>query len=379
MVYLLISFGSGPRPKNKIMKKLLLPYNGTDLRLKNRIVMAPMTRSRAIGNLPNALMVEYYGQRNAAGLIITEGTAPSPEALGYPRMPGVFSDEQVEGWKRVTAAVHNGNARIFLQLMHPGRIGHDSNLPANARLVGASAIRAAGQISTDALGMQDHSVPVALTTGQVQQVIASYVAGARNATAAGFDGVELHGANGYLIEQFLNPNVNNRVDQYGGSIDNRIRFAVEVAKQVSEAIGREEVGIRLSPNSTLGDLQPYDPETTQETYTRLARQLNGLGIAYIHIAVDPRVPIATLQAIRREFKGTVIHCNNFNFDSADAAIEKGEADLIAFGRSFIANPDLVERFTTGASLNPVDFKTLYTLDGRGYTDYPTLNTEKIIL
>ena len=240
------------------MKTLLTPYKGTSLRLKNHIVMAPMTRSRAIGNIPNALMAEYYGQRNGAGLIITEGTAPAPEALGYARMPGIFSSEQVEGWKAVTAAVHKGGSRIFSQLMHTGRIGHDANLPAGARLIGVSALRAAGQIPTDSMGMKDHSMPVALTTGQVQQVIASYVAAAKNAMAAGFDGVELHGANGYLIEQFLNPNVNDRGDQYGGSIENRVRFAVEVARQVSEAIGRDKVGIRLSPYSTLGDLQPYE-------------------------------------------------------------------------------------------------------------------------
>ena len=356
------------------MKTLLKPYNGTSLKLKNHIVMAPMTRSRASGNLPNALMAEYYGQRNGAGLIITEGTAPAPEALGYARMPGIFSREQVEGWKAVTAAVHKGGSRIFSQLMHTGRIGHEANLPPDVRLVGPSAARAAGQIPTDTLGMKDHSQPVALTTGQVQQVIASYVAAARNAMTAGFDGVELHGANGYLIEQFLNPNVNDRIDQYGGSIENRVRFAVEVAREVSKAIGREKVGIRLSPNSALGDLQPYDPGATQETYTQLARELYNVGIAYMHIAVDPKVPAATLHAIRREFRGTLIYCNNFTAETAEAAIQKGDADLIAFGRSFLANPDLVERFVAEAPLNAVDFSTVYSPDEKGYTDYPTMTT-----
>jgi N-ethylmaleimide reductase len=360
------------------MKKLLMAYNGTSLRVKNHVVMAPMTRSRAIGNLPNSLMAEYYGQRNGAGLIITEGTAPAPEALGYPRMPGIFSDEQVEGWRSVTAAVHKGGSKIFSQLMHPGRIGHVSNLPADIRLVGASAFRATGQISTDTLGMQDYSTPVALTTGQVQQVIASYVAAAKNAIAAGFDGVELHGANGYLIEQFLNPNVNDRVDQYGGSIENRVRFAVEVVGAVSAAIGRHKVGIRLSPYSTLGDLQPYDADTTRDTYILLARELSRFGIAYIHLSVQPQALAATLDAIRREFKGTLIHCGNFTAETAEAAIQKGDADLIAFGRSFLANPDLVERFIAEAPLNPVDFSTVYSLDEKGYTDYPAMTTNSVL-
>lgn len=354
------------------MKKLLMPYNGTSLQLKNHIVMAPMTRSRAIGNIPNALMAQYYGQRTGAGLIITEGTAPAPEALGYPRMPGIFLDKQIEGWKGVTTAVHQGGSKIFLQLMHTGRIGHVANLPEDVRLVGASAIRAVGKIPTDVTGMQDYSKPVALTTDRVQKVITWFVAGARNAIAAGFDGVELHGANGYLIEQFLNPNVNDRTDQYGGSIDNRTRFAVEVAKQVSEAIGRDKVGIRLTPNSTLGDLQPYDPDITRETYIHLARQLNRIGIAYVHIGINPEVPAATLSGIRKEFRGTLIHCNNFTAETAEAQLQNGNADLIAFGRSFLANPDFVERIIAGAPLNPVDYNTLYTPGLKGYIDYPGL-------
>ena len=354
------------------MKRLLIPYIGKSLRLKNHIVMAPMTRSRAIGNLPNALMAKYYGQRAGAGLIITEGTAPAPEALGYARMPGIFSDEQIEGWKLVTAAVHQGGTKIFSQLMHTGRIGHVANLPEGARLTGASAIRAVGQIPTDALGMQDYSLPVALTTDRVQKVIASFVGAARNAITAGFDGVELHGANGYLIEQFLNPNVNDRIDQYGGSIENRARFAVEVAKQVSDAIGRDKVGIRLTPNSTLGDLQPYDSNTTRETYIHLARELNRIGLAYIHIGISPEVPAATLSGIRKEFGGTLIYCNAFTAETAEAQLQNGDADLIAFGRNFLANPDFVERIVAGASLNPVDFTTLYTPDEKGYIDYPAM-------
>ena len=354
------------------MKKLLTPYNGKGLRLKNHIVMAPMTRSRAIGNLPNALMARYYGQRAGAGLIITEGTAPAPEALGYARMPGIFSDEQIEGWKAVTAAVHQYGTKIFSQLMHTGRIGHVANLPEGAGLVGVSAIPAVGQMYTDALNMQDYSKPTALTTKEVQKVIAFFAAAAKNAMAAQFDGVELHGANGYLIEQFLNPNVNDRTDQYGGSVENRVRFAVEVVEAVSAAIGRDRVGIRLTPHSTLGDLQPYDADIIRETYRQLARELNRIGIGHVHVGLNPDVPAATLGAIRREFKGTLIYCNNFTAETAEAELQTGDADLIAFGRNFLANPDFVDRIVTGASLNPVDFTTLYTPDEKGYIDYPTM-------
>ena len=375
-----ILIGNVPNNTN-VMKKLLMPYNGTILQLKNHIVMAPMTRSRAIRNIPNTLMAEYYGQRKGAGLIITEGTAPAPEALGYARMPGIFSSEQIEGWKPVTAAVHKNGTKIFLQLMHTGRIGHIANLPEDVRLVGVSAIPAAGQMHTDAMGSQDYSMPDALTISGVQKVIAAYVAAAENAVAAGFDGVEIHGANGYLIEQFLNPNVNDRTDQYGGSIENRARFAVEVVKQVSEKIGRNKVGIRLSPHSTLGDLQSYDDDTIRETYSYLARQLNLIGIAYVHISINPEIPIATLDAIRAEFANTLIHSSGFTPEAAEIELQTGDADLVGFGRNFLSNPDFVERIAVGATLNPVDFTTLYTPGAKGYTDYPTMPraSEKTIL
>lgn len=349
-----------------------MPYTSQALNLKNHLVMAPMTRSRAIGNIPNALIAEYYSQRRGAGLIITEGTSPSPEGLGYARIPGIFSAEQVEGWKLTTCAVHQNNAKIFLQLMHTGRIGHQANLPKDVQVVGASDIAAAGQMYTDTVGMRDYPAPVALSTQGIQDVISEYVAAAKNAMTAGFDGVELHAANGYLIEQFLNPNVNNRTDVYGGSIEKRARFAIEIAQQVSEAIGHEKVGVRLSPNSTLGDLQAYDADTTQETYIHLSREFNRIGLVYIHISINPQVPSETLTAIRTEYEGTLIYCNTFTAEKAEAELNNGDADLIAFGRGFLANPDLEQRILNGAELNAPDFTTLYTPDAKGYTDYPVL-------
>jgi N-ethylmaleimide reductase len=358
--------------KTNDMKKLLMPYKSEALNLKNHLVMAPMTRSRAIDNLPNALMAEYYSQRQGAGLIITEGTAPAPEGLGYARIPGIFSTEQIDGWKSTTAAVHQNNTKIFLQLMHTGRIGHQANLPKGVQVVGVSAIAAAGQMHTDTAGMQDYPVPVALSSQAVKDVIGQYVTAAKNAMVAGFDGVELHAANGYLIEQFLNPNINNREDNYGGSIENRARFAIEIAQQVATAIGKEKVGVRLSPNSNLGDLQAYDADTTVETYIHLSREFNRIGLAYLHISINPQVPAQTLNAIRTEFEGTLIYCNAFTAEKAEAELEKGDADLIAFGRGFLANPDLERRILNGTELNAPDFTTLYTPDARGYTDYPVL-------
>jgi len=245
---------------------LLKPFNKNGLSLKNRLVMAPMTRSRAIDNIPNDLMAEYYGQRSGAGLIITEGTAPAPEGLGYPRIPGMFSKEQVEGWKKITKAVHLDGSKIFVQLMHTGRIGHDDNLPRGLHLVSASAVKATGQIFTDTKGLQDHSEPTALTTEGVKEVIAGHVAAALNAVEAGFDGIELHGANGYLIEQFLNPNLNNRNDEYGGSLKARAKFVIDLVKATGSAIGYEKVGIRFSPYSTMGDLKAYETNEVVETY-----------------------------------------------------------------------------------------------------------------
>ncbi|TWJ01514.1 N-ethylmaleimide reductase [Mucilaginibacter frigoritolerans] len=354
------------------MKTILTAYSKKGFNLKNHMVMAPMTRSRAIDNIPNDLMATYYGQRAGAGLIITEGTAPAPEGLGYPRIPGIYNEAQINGWKKVTSSVHQYGSKIFLQLMHTGRIGHIDNLPEGATLVGVSNIKAAGQIYTDTAGMQDHSEPVALTTTGIKAIIEGYVSASKNAIEAGFDGVELHAANGYLLEQFLNPNVNNRNDEYGGSIANRARLTIEIAEKVAATIGKEKVGIRFSPFSTLGDLQAYNGDEVHETYTYLAKAMNELDIRYIHISANPTIPQKTFNAIRSAFSNTIILCNGFTAETAEDQLQKGFADLIAFGRSFLATPDFVTRIEKGMELNQLDFATLYTPGEKGYIDYPVL-------
>ena len=353
---------------------LLQPFQQNGLKLKNRLVMAPMTRSRAIDNIPNDLMAEYYGQRNGAGLIITEGTAPTPEGLGYPRIPGLYSTEQTAGWKKVTAAVHEDGSKIFAQLMHTGRIGHTDNLPRGVHLVSSAAVKAAGQIFTDTKGLQEHSAPVALTTEGVKEVMAGHVTASRNAITAGFDGIELHGANGYLIEQFLNPNLNDREDEYGGSYQARSKFVLDLVKEIGDAIGYEKVGIRFSPYSTMGDLPAYEQEEVINTYQYLAERLGKLGIAYLHIGLSPAVKEDFLNGLKKAFGGTLIICNGLNPDSAEQAVINGKADLTAFGRSFLANPDLPERITAKAALNQPDMSALYTPGSKGYTDYPDLET-----
>ncbi|SDT68254.1 N-ethylmaleimide reductase [Mucilaginibacter mallensis] len=351
---------------------LLTPYNRNGLNLKNHLVMAPMTRSRAIDNIPNDLMAEYYGQRNSAGLIITEGTSPTPESLGYPRIPGLFSKEQVEGWKKITEAVHAGGSRIFVQLMHTGRIGHEDNLPRGLHLVSSAAVKAAGPIFTDTKGIQENSEPIALTTEGIKDVIKGHVTAAKNAMAAGFDGIELHGANGYLIEQFLNPNLNNRTDEYGGSVQARAKFVTNLAREIGDAIGYEKVGIRFSPFSTMGDLKAYAEDEVINTYKYLAQELGKLKIAYIHIGLSPAVKDDFLSQLKDAFGGTLIICNGLTPETAEKALESGKAELAAFGRSFLANPDLPERIAENANLNQPDMSALYTPGSRGYTDYKPL-------
>jgi len=342
--------------------------------LKNAAAMAPMTRCRAIGNIPNDLMKTYYEQRSGAGLIITEGTSPSPNGLGYARVPGIFSQKQIEGWEKITTAVHTAGSKIFIQLMHTGRISHPLNMPPSSQIFAPSAIQAAGQMWTDAKKLQDFLLPQEMTAEDIWQTKAEYVNAAKNAMEAGFDGVELHGANGYLLEEFLSPVSNIREDHYGGSLKNRCRFVLDVVAGVAEAIGKERTGIRLSPYGTASDM-PHYPEI-DDTYDYLSTQLNELDIAYIHL-VDhsgmgsPAVPRAIKQLIRKNFKNTLILCGNYNLESAEAELQSGLADLIAFGRPFINNPDLIDRFEHNWPLSKdLNMDLFYSADGKGYTDYP---------
>ena len=357
------------------MSLLYTPTTLGSLVLQNRMVMAPMTRSRAIDNIPNALMADYYAQRGTAGLIITEGASPSPNGLGYARIPGIFSQAQVEGWKATTEAVHKKGAKIFLQIMHSGRISHPLNMPAGARVIAPSAVAATGEMYTDAGGMKPFPVPEAMTLEDIKSTVSEYAQGAKNAVAAGFDGIELHGANGYLLEQFIRPNSNLRTDRYGGTIENRARFVLEVVNAVNAAIGREKVGIRLSPFGVFNDVPLYDDMAYD--YTWLVQQLNLAAPAYIHI-VDhsamgaPIVHDSIKATFRNTFKGTLILSGGYDASRAESDLAAGKGDLIAFGMGFLANPDLVQRLKTGAALNTPDMETLYTPGPKGYTDYPVL-------
>ncbi|MHB8879039.1 MAG: alkene reductase [Myxococcaceae bacterium] len=353
---------------------LFKPGNLGSLKLKNRIVMAPMTRNRAVeANTPNALMAEYYAQRAGAGLIITEGTSPSPNGAGYARIPGLWTQEQVAAWKKVTSQVHERGGRIFAQLMHSGRVGHAANLPKDAKLLAPSAVACPGEIFTDAKGLQPHDTPRAMSDAEVMRARDEYVEAAQNALSAGFDGVELHAANGYLLEQFLSPHTNLRTDGWGGSFEKRLRFVVEVANEVSRGIGGENVGIRLSPYGVNAGMKPY--EDIDETYATLIRRLVPTGIQYVHL-VDhspmgaPPVPEALKHALRRAWPGTFIVSGGFDRAKAEAALKEGRGDLVAFGRPFIANPDLVTRLEKGLPLAAPDPKTFYTPGPKGYTDYP---------
>ena len=345
------------------------------LELQNRMVMAPMTRSRSIDNIPGDLVRDYYAQRASAGLIITEGTSPSPNGLGYPRIPGIFSSAQVAAWTPVNQAVHTHGAKIFIQLMHCGRIAHPLNLPAGARVIAPSAIAATGEMYTDAEGMKPNATPQAMTSADIKSTIEEFAQAAKNAVAAEFDGIELHAANGYLLEQFIRPNSNVRTDEYGGSIENRARFVLEVVDAAIAAIGKDKVGIRLSPFGVFNDMPDYPAMAADYTY--LAQQLNARGLVYVHL-VDhspmgaPEVPQSIKATIRREFKGCLILSGGYDAERAESDLATQKCDLIAVGRPFLANPDLVARWKTHAAVNAPDFSTFYTPGVKGYTDYPTL-------
>jgi N-ethylmaleimide reductase len=354
--------------------KLLSPTKVGNSTLANKIVMAPMTRCRAIGNVPNDLIASYYDQRASAGLIITEGTSPSPNGLGYARIPGIYSQEQVEGWKKVTSVVHAKGGKIAVQLMHTGRISHVLNMPEGAEILAPSAVKPAGQMWTDAQQMQDYPTPKAMTSDDLVNTKAEFVKAAQNAIEAGFDFVELHSANGYLLEQFLSPISNVRTDEYGGSIEKRCKFVIEVAEAVANAIGKEKTGIRISPYGVASDM-PHYPEIA-DTYDYLTVKLNNLDLAYIHM-VDhsamgaPEVPVEIKKKVRQNFSNKLIFCGGFNQEVAEKTLEEGLADLIAFGRPFINNPDLVERFKNNIELSQdLKMDLFYSADEKGYTDYP---------
>ena len=350
------------------MTLLHRPYDRTGLTLRNRIAMAPMTRSRAIGNVPNALMADYYRQRAGAGLVITEGTAPSPEALGYARIPGLFDEAQRAGWAAIADAVHAGGARLFVQLMHAGRIGHPDNLPAGATLLGPSAVAAAGTIWTDANGPLPHPVPKAMDADDIARVRGAFADSAVLARAAGADGVELHAANGYLLAQFLNPRSNVRTDGYGGSAGNRRRFVLETVDATVGAIGAARVGIRLSPFNPYNDLEAgYDGE--RDEFLALVDALATRGLAYLHLG-GGTVDDALLAEVRARWTGTLIVNGGYDAARAEAVLEGGLADLVAFGAPFIANPDLPDRLRLGLPLAAPDPATFFSGDARGYTDWP---------
>jgi N-ethylmaleimide reductase len=355
------------------LSPLFQPLDAGPLSLRSRIAMAPMTRSRAPGNVPNALMREYYAQRAGAGLQITEGVAPAPEGLGYARIPGLFNVAQARAWGDIAHAVHERGGKLVVQLMHTGRIGHALNLPAGAQgLLAPSAIAAAGQMWTDQEGMQAHPVPKAMEAEDFAQVKAAFVRAAEFAVAAGVDGVELHAANGYLLAQFLNPKSNARSDEYGGSGENRRRFVLEVVDAVAAAIGHERVAIRLSPFNAFNDLESgFDGEEAE--LLELVRELSSRRLGYLHLIATPgAVPASTVDAVRAAYHGVLMLAGDFDRERAEAALAAGRADLIAFGRPFIANPDLPRRLRERLPLAAFDPGTLYTPGAPGYADYPAL-------
>jgi len=353
---------------------LLTPFQLGPYTLSNRLVMAPMTRSRAgEGNAVTPLTVTYYEQRASAGLIVTEGTQVSEQGIGYPSTPGIHTAAQTAAWRRVTDAVHAKGGRIFAQLWHVGRISHPTMQPGGAQPVGPSAIAPAGQLYT-ATGMQPFETPRALELDEIPGVIEQFAEGARRALEAGFDGVELHGANGYLIDQFLRDGSNQRTDAYGGPIENRVRLLVEITEAVVKIWGADRVGVRLSPTGAFNDMQDSNPEAT---FGAAAEALDRFGLAYLHLgmvpgALDPASPNhSMLKVLREKLHGPLVINGGYSLETGNAALAAGLADLVSFGVPFLANPDLAERFAEGVPLNTPDQSTFYSGGERGYIDYPT--------
>lgn len=351
---------------------LFSPYTLAGLQLRNRLVMAPMTRNRAGDEgVPTASMVTYYAQRAGAGLIVSEGTQPSAVGQGYPNTPGMHTPEQADGWRRVTDAVHEQGGRMFLQLMHAGRISHPSLQPGGRRPVAPSAVRPAGQVFT-VDGLQDFVVPRPLETDEVDVVVREYGSAARLAVErGGFDGVEIHAANGYLPHQFLAEGSNSRTDQYGGSTANRARFLLEVAATVTGAVGADRVGLRLSPGNSFNDIVERE---TEGVYAAVTSGVEPLRLAYLHVVEGPP---AVTAAIRRSYSGALIVNAAFGLpatrDNLERLLDDRRADLVAVGRAFLANPDLVRRLELDAALNPADESSFYGGTDTGYIDYPALD------
>lgn len=342
-----------------------------DIALANRVVMAPMTRSRAgEGDIPTDLHVDYYRQRASAGLIITEGVQPSPNGKGYCRTPGIHSEDQITAWRRVTDAVHQAGGRIVMQLMHVGRVASHLNKTPGTETVAPSAIQAKGQIFTEQ-GMVDLDTPRALETAEIPNVIAEYAQATANALKAGFDGVELHCTSGYLPAQFLSSNSNQRTDIYGGSVENRIRFVMEALEAMAAVDGAGKVGFRICPGNPFNDIHDENPA---ETYGALLDAASPLGLAYLHLIDVPNKQVDSFALVQDHWNGPLIlNRDEMPLDTAQETIGTGKAHAISFGRRFISNPDLVDRFRSGADLNPLDFTTLYTPGPEGFTDYPALS------
>ena len=360
--------------KNEIT--VLSPIQFGPYTLPNRMMLAPLTRNRAgKGNVPQSINVEYYTQRASAGLIVSEASQISPQGVGYPSTPGIHSQEQVEGWRHITDAVHSKGGRIFLQLWHVGRISHPSLQPGESLPVAPSAIKPAGQAVTYQ-GLKDFVTPRELDLAEIPSIIEDYRIGAENALSAGFDGVEIHGANGYLLDQFLRDGSNHRTDIYGGSVENRMRLMIEVTDAVCSVWGANRVGIRLSPLQPFNDMFDSNPEVT---FSYAVEQLNRFGLSYLHVtemgkeAPNAAGPAFDLVNLRRIWKGIYITNSGYDLVRANASINRNEADMVAFGVLFIANPDLPMRFSQGANLNKPDPSTFYGGDSKGYTDYPSLN------
>ncbi len=358
------------------MTDLFSPFRLGPLQLPNRIVMAPMTRNRAgPGNVQGPLNATYYAQRASAGLIVSEATQVSPQGQGYPGTPGIHSDEQIAGWKLITDAVHSAGGRVVMQLWHVGRISHPSLQPGGALPVAPSAIAPKGQAWT-LDGMRDFVTPHALTTAEIAGVVADFRRGAQNARSAGFDGVEIHGANGYLVDQFLRDGSNRRDDAYGGSALNRVRFLLEVTEAAVDVWGADRVSVRLSPTNPYNDVVDSNPAAT---FATAVNELNRFGLAYLHI-VEPSAtdPIAAgevpdIRFFRKLWRGPLIANKGYDLQRAEAVLREGTADLVSFAALFIANPDLPERLRRGGPFNPPDRKSFYGGTAKGYTDYPALD------